>query len=516
MSNTLNEEQYRKLREACDRVLLGPETTIERVAISWLHIIREHPVFLDNYLDVVDPRTGIKSFINHWLRRLRNWAVWVRQLGRAIIIDRAFWPGAINTLSGTDVLFVSHLLNVSHAGKEDDFYYGNLPNDLDKNNLTGLIALINHSGKSRKQLSDKWNDYSVPRVVLPGSLLFLEEVSLYQRLRKESKQLKKLARREDAGLYRRVLNRASEETTASGSHAALRIAIQINTLVAQIKPKAIVVTHEGHAWERVVFAAARIAQQSIICIGYQHSALFRLQHAVRRNLDKQYNPDQILTAGAITCTQLENAADLSRIPISVLGSNRISAASGDIKDYIKKHEQVDSKTTPICLVIPEGIISECHILFEYSLACAKLLPHIKFIWRLHPLVSFDAIMSRNHRLKTLPDNVVLSEKKIGEDIACSRWALYRGTTAVIQAVNSGLQPIYLKLPGEMTIDPLYELESWRVKVEFVMDFIHIVNTYDNKYSQSLKEDADTAKKYCENYFLPFDYKVLNKSIENSK
>ena len=511
MSNTLNEEQYRKLREACDRVLLGPETTIERVAISWLHIIREHPVFLDNYLDVVDPRTGIKSFINHWLRRLRNWAVWVRQLGRAIIIDRAFWPGAINTLSGTDVLFVSHLLNVSHAGKEDDFYYGNLPNDLDKNNLTGLIALINHSGKSRKQLSDKWNDYSVPRVVLPGSLLFLEEVSLYQRLRKESKQLKKLARREDAGLYRRVLNRASEETTASGSHAALRIAIQINTLVAQIKPKAIVVTHEGHAWERVVFAAARTANPDIRCIGYQHSALFRLQHAIQRSLGQQYNPDQILTAGAITCAQLRSISDLEQIPISVLGTNRICKESTVISGHMSKQERMEPE---VCLVLPEGIASECHLLFEYSLACAKQLPHINFIWRLHPILSFETIVSQNPRLKNLPGNIVLSNKTIGEDIACSRWALYRGTTAVIQAVNSGLQPIYLKLPGEMTIDPLYELESWRVKVESVTDFIRIVCTYDKEYSPSLKDEADAAKKYCKNYFLPFDYKVLNKSIEN--
>ena len=516
MSNIFNEEEYRKLCESCDRVLLGQDSSIARVAISWLHIVREHPVFLENYSDIIDSRKSIMSFAKFWLRKFRNWAGWMRQLVRSIMSGREIWCSTDISTFDTDILFVSHLLNASLAGHDNDFYFDNLHNDLAKNNLTSLIVLINHSGVSGKKLSGKWAENTTPRAILSKSLKLLSEASLYLRLRRESIRLKRLAKTEGSCLYQRVLNRASDEAMASGSHAALRIATQIGTLVAKVKPKVIVVTHEGHAWERVVFAAARIAQQSIICIGYQHSALFRLQHAVRRNLDKQYNPDQILTAGAITCTQLENAADLSRIPISVLGSNRISAASGDIKDYIKKHEQVDSKTTPICLVIPEGIISECHILFEYSLACAKLLPHIKFIWRLHPLVSFDAIMSRNHRLKTLPDNVVLSEKKIGEDIACSRWALYRGTTAVIQAVNSGLQPIYLKLPGEMTIDPLYELESWRVKVEFVMDFIHIVNTYDNKYSQSLKEDADTAKKYCENYFLPFDYKVLNKSIENSK
>ena len=38
--------QYLALCEACDRVLLAPDATIERVAVPWLHVIREHPVFL--------------------------------------------------------------------------------------------------------------------------------------------------------------------------------------------------------------------------------------------------------------------------------------------------------------------------------------------------------------------------------------------------------------------------------------------------------------------------------------
>ena len=516
MSNTYSEEKYRKLCESCDRVLTSQETDVNRVAISWLHVIREHPIFLNNYLDIIDADYNIKSHIIRWLRRFRNLAGWIRQLARSITLKREVWCSTNNDLSETDVLFVSHLLNASNAGQDNDFYYGNLHNDLAKDNLTSLIALINHSGESGEKLSRKWPVNITPRVILSKSLKLLGEVSLYMLLRKESKRLKRLAKAEGPCLYKRVLNRASDEAMAGGSHAALRIARQVSLLVAKIKPKVIVVTHEGHAWERIVFATARIAHPGIICIGYQHSALFRLQHAIKRSLDRQYNPDQILTAGAITCTQLKIVPDLKQIPISVLGSNRSSESYGDITGYMTKQESTGLAYSPTCLVLPEGIASECHLLFEYSLACAKVLPNIRFIWRLHPLVSFGEIMSENPRLKNLPDNIILSEKPIEEDIACSKWALYRGTTAAIQATSSGIQPIYLKSSGEMTIDPLYELDGWRVRVESVKDFIQVVDVKSKDYLNSLKKEAHIAKKYCDEYFLPLDYKILKQMIIKKK
>lgn len=113
-------------------------------------------------------------------------------------------------------------------------------------------------------------------------------------------------------------------------------------------------------------------------------------------------------------------------------------------------------------------------------------------------------------------NIVLSQATLEEDIACCRWALYRGTTAVIQAVVAGLRPIFLQLPGEMMIDSLYELKEWRVKVATVSEFQSITNddsiTTAN-CSESVNQDAI---RYCKDFFLPFDPKVLIDSIWNKK
>lgn len=505
----MNEEQYRSLCEACDHVLLAPDSTLERVAIPWLHVIREHPVFLDNYVDVLESAEGAKAIGRRWLRVLRSGAQWFRQLGRACLSDGKLWFGPKKLPARIDVLFVSHLINASYAGQEDDFYFGELPNELVEHGQSVVVTLINYSHQPAAYLADKWNGSSVPRVILSVSLRIFDEVLLRLRLKKESQRLRGIAKKEVSGLAQRVHTRAAEEALSGGSQATLRIAMQIGALVAKLQPKVIVVTHEGHSWERTTFAAARSANPNVQCIGYQHAAVFRLQHAIRRNLAREYNPDQILTAGAVSKAQLERTSGLAGIPISVLGSNRnYKRGKTNPAQRIHTDREVHSDSRA-CLVLPEGIPSECHLLFEFSLRCARANPEIQFIWRLHPMVSFESLTAKNTKLRSFPRNILLSQTTLEEDIARSHWALYRGTTAIVQAVAAGLCPIYLMLPGELTIDPLYDIEGWRVKVATISDFQHVMNNsrfyYDaDSNAQLIESEMRSAKKYCEDFFMPFN------------
>ena len=508
----MNEKQYRELCEACDRVLLAPDSTIERLAIPWLHVIREHPIFLNNYVDLFEPAKGVKAVGRQWWRALRNKAGWLRQLGRASRADGQLWFGPKELLGQIDVLFVSHLLNASHAGQADDFYFSELPNALVVQGYSVVIALINHSDQPGAALAEKWKESTVPRVVLSDSLGILEEIALYRRLKKESLRLRKLEKKETTGLFRKVLMRASQEALSGGSRRTLRMAQQIGALVAKLKPEAIVVTYEGHAWERMAFAAARSTVPEVRCIGYQHSALFRLQHAIQRNLAHGYNPDQILTAGILGKKKLERAPDLKGIPISVLGSNRgVKAVAHDLEPtpplQIVGHS--DRRT---CLVLPEGIASECHLLFEFSLACAQACPDIQFIWRLHPAITFESLAIQNTKLRNLPCNVVLSRENLEADIARCCWALYRGTTAIIQAVVAGVRPLYLQVPGEMNIDPLYELGAWRTSVAKIDDLSRAIEA-DKTNPLSNDESAFIfAERYCRDFFMPLNADAFKAAI----
>ncbi len=509
----LDEKSYRLLCETCDRVLLAHDSSIERIAIPWLHVIREHPMLLAGYAGLFEPAGGIMRSGRKWLGILREkvagWRRFISAFGSAAF----YWESHAEPPSRTDVLFISHLINASHAGRASDFYYGELPDELAGKGYAISIALINHTDLPGRPLAAKWKQSTVPRVVFAKSLGLSGEIALRHRLKKESSRLRMLAMNGDAGFPKKVLLQASQEALSGISQATLRLGEQIGALVARLKPKVMVVTYEGHAWERIAFSAARSAFPAVRCVAYQHATLFRLQHAIQRKLAEGFNPDALLTSGVVSKTKLERAPGMQGIPVSVLGSDRTFKRTPATAESANKVVLESHSGNLACLVLPEGYMSECRHLFEFSLACERKLPEIRFIWRLHPSVTYKALAKQSPRLmQGLPENIELSSSSLEEDTRRSQWVLYRGTTAVVQAVAAGLRPIYLQRPGEMTIDPLYELKTWRAQVSSVTDFQHAVSPDTAPADGPSNSAFEEARRYCELLFTPMDTRTIEALI----
>ena len=81
----MNEEQYQELCNLCDKTLLAQDSKIERVANPWLHVIREHPVFLKNYIELFEPTHSTRMLINKYKRMLRNYISAIRCIMKALI-----------------------------------------------------------------------------------------------------------------------------------------------------------------------------------------------------------------------------------------------------------------------------------------------------------------------------------------------------------------------------------------------------------------------------------------------
>ncbi|MCE9619639.1 MAG: hypothetical protein K8R92_06995 [Planctomycetes bacterium] len=432
--------------------------------------------------------------------RLRQAARSLRQSGPPWHCDQVL-PAKI------DVLFVSHLLSAAQASQPHDFYFGDAPERLADMGMTAAIALINHSGRPASDFRGRWKTGAVPRILLSNTLSMRGERAIARRLAMESRRLRVEAGRPDSELDRRVLLRAAQEARAGGASAALRMASQIAALVACLKPSTLVTTHEGHAWERVCFQAARQAAPGIRCVGYQHAAVFRRQHAIRRRLSPTMNPDHIVTAGAVGKRQLESSPGLVGMPVSVLGSNRafptIVAAPS-----IGGPPKADSTHTA-CLVLPEGLEGECLRLFEFSIACAKALPHISFIWRLHPLIQFKALASRHPGLRGLPPNIIHSDRSLTDDFARCAFVLYRGSTAAVQAVAAGLRPIYLRLSvDEMTIDPMHEIQDCIHTVTTTAELGAAIGHAAGLSSGELERRRSVAHTHSTEFFTPLDPAAL--------
>ena len=511
----MNEEQYKQVCEACDRVLEMPGSTLERMSIPWLHVLREHPSFLKDYEELFAASSALRDCVKTIARKTRSLVGWLRQAYRAIRSDGEPWA-ASQVLSGpVDVLFISHLLNDADAGKVVDFYFGNLPELIRAEGLRVAVALIDHSATPDTSRAKRWSASACLRVVFSSTLGLQGEWSIFRRLRKESLQLAAFARQEESGFLRKVFSRAALEAKLGGARTTLRMSVQVSRLVATIEPKLMIVTYEGHAWERAVFSAAREASAGLQCVGYQHAAIFRLQHGALRKLGHAFDPDLILTAGSVSKAQIESSMKVHGIPVRVLGSNRTFVGSRGGQTKGLGIDGVD--TTPAgnaCLVLPEGIVSECLVLFDFSLKCAALMPDMQFIWRLHPLMQFESLTGKNPVFKKLPGNVTLSTAAMEADIARAGYALYRGSTAIVKAVCANVRPIYFALPDEMTIDPLYQLYSWRECVKKPEQFFSIVNGCS--LETGVSEAKISAARYCDNFYMPIEPSVLLEVLKSLK
>ena len=112
----------------------------------------------------------------------------------------------------------------------------------------------------------------------------------------------------------------------------LRLKKQVSKILKTVKPKCIMVTYEGHAWERLIFSEARKIDSNIQCIGYQH-ALINGQHAVYRSLGEKYDPDIMATSGVIDLEKLEKRINNKIIKINIGTSKKILDESISNNNY---------------------------------------------------------------------------------------------------------------------------------------------------------------------------------------
>ncbi len=492
----MNSSQYKKLCKACDNLLNSAQPDLSRVAISWLHVIREHPVFLNKYSSIFIKEAGIEGLSQtNLFITLRNIILALRHLIKSTVIfpRRLIFSPGLN-IRDVDFLFFSHLTNISQLEhSKEDFYYGHLPDFLANNGYRVLVVFLNHTSEADSLLKSKLRS-DIEKVILPSYFGFFNEFKIFFNQCFEYIRLTKLLKKSSSMFDSDVIKRSRSEVFSGATRLNLLIGKHTEELVKIFKPNYLVTTYEGHAWERVVYYSARIIDKNIVCMGYQHSAFFRMQHSMLRSIGKFFDPNIILTSGELSHKLLSRKKQLKKIDFCLIGSPKNKSeklfCSNSHKNVIKK----------VCLVLPEGVLSECEILFRFSIECARVCGDVQFIWRLHPLMSFEGLKKKFNFLSDLPINIKVSTSSLEDDLSKSKWALYRGSTAIFDAIQYNIGAIYLDLPNEMSINPLWAFTKVNKKVSDVSEIRKIFNsTYPTN-----KKCLDARKLSSQLFSLP-DY-----------
>jgi hypothetical protein len=498
----VNESQYQTLSKNCDQVLRGYGANICTIAIGWLHVLNEHPVNLSKYKS-----SFARSLFGGLLIRLRSAAFTLLKALKSKKTTKG-WSTSSRVTGEIDFLLISHLLNENQLGVDNDFYFGALGEELQNIGKKCAILLINQTGKYDINIINRWEKKSVPRIMFDETISFLQEIQLRRELGAEARRLRKLKYKTPGAADIDICKQASYEAMSSLSISNLRFYSQMKSLVKDLRPKFVLATYEGHAWERMAFAAARTFNSDTLCIGYQHTILFPKQHAIKRTLGINFDPNIVIGAGNGSIKSLMDGCSLDSRVFKVYGTHRFN------QDIITQQEMYSKKNPSTCLVIPDGIIEECILIFRFALQAAKLNKKIKFIFRMHPVLSFDQIIKSDNKFNNLPSNIELSNLSIEEDFRRARWALYRGSSAIIHAVMYGIRPFYIAMPEELSIDPIYKLNNWRIKVSRPQQLNSYIDSDLERSDIELLDESNEAIGYCREYFCKVDYKIFDDLLLN--
>jgi hypothetical protein len=126
------------------------------------------------------------------------------------------------------------------------------------------------------------------------------------------------------------------------------------------------------------------------------------------------------------------------------------------------------------------------------------------------MVDIPSLLRRLPFLEKLPQNVSLSvAKPLEQEFARSRYCLYRGSSAALQAVRAGIKPYYFARPGELPFDCLFELSDWREVVASPEDLLNRMSLADQSTDSAA---AMRAASICERYVSQVKPAALNELL----
>jgi hypothetical protein len=391
----------------------------------------------------------------------------------------------------------------------DDFYYGKLPGMLRERGLSCLLLCGDATGGSYKAFSQEVLKRTHVRSMPEWMLM-----PLWAPLVVAWKQMV-------TGL---VLRRLAQETTDPRfamlcayacldclGHSAMRNTLYFYIAKIAVKtwnPSVFITLYEGHPWEMLVWHGVKAASKKTVTVGYQHTVI--MPHSLSLTWPNHGSweisaPDVVLCLGTTTKNMMKSGHEPHKTRIVRFGSFR--------RDSINFSQHPPKAERHTVLVVPEGMIPEAKVLFNFATQVACLLPDHHFIFRCHPMLPFDQVYPHLDRKPMEVFNIEVSDHPIDYDLARSSVVLYRGSSAVLYAVLKGLKPIYLHDDRYPDVDPLFELIYWRECVSSVSEIKHLLRRYAATSDRSTTRDWREVFTYINDYTMPVDDASIDRFLE---
>lgn len=246
-------------------------------------------------------------------------------------------------------------------------------------------------------------------------------------------------------------------------------------------------------------------KKKIKSVGYFFSVLRPNKTNIFYEFPDYLMPDKIFTTGSVVENYFNR--NLSK-------PNRVYTI-GSGRKFIKKKfnfKKIYNTKNFNFLICPEGLYTETDIMFNLGLDLVLNNKKLDVTIRLHPELKENKkyINTLKNKIKKIK-NYKISNNTLESDIKNNQILIYRGSSICVNGVLGGMIPMYFKIPNEVSIDPLFEVNKFKAEnVSQILKNLETLRLLKNR--NKLNREMRVLIKYCNLYYEQFDSKNISKYL----
>ncbi len=365
----------------------------------------------------------------------------------------------IKKYKSADVIIISNLLSQSQT---EDLYFGKIDKVLLKKKIKVQKFFRNFTDKNSNKISKNLKNYH--GFLIPKRFYYINEI-------------KYLIIFLPLYFYFVInFNRKIKKLSLFSTISHLRLYEQIKDILKNTGAKNLLITFEGHLWEKLIIR--RCIKHRINIIGYQFT---RLNEKSKIFHDKKILPNYIATSGIIDFNILRRF--FSKKKLFILGSEKFK------QKYKIRKKKIDF------LILPNASLDSFN---EVEKIINYLKINYKCLVRLHPINNKNINYFKKYKK-------ILSKNKLDKDIENSKYIIFEESSLSLSCYNSKTIPLYFKYLGNDDNNL-----PWGFPNELILnDINNIKRIYNKKLSN---KTLNYLKSNSKDYFQKVNVKELIKVL----
>ena len=467
------------------RKLLIKRPNLNNLGNSFLFLQSAHPVHLSKYKFVDSKSINFLFFFRYFIEFIKN-LIKITLFFLKIMFAKNYSNIKKNTNKKN--IIVSHLTNHINFKKNIDIQYFGVEKIFDKKN--SILFYLDHMKTSN---SKKINFLDIKKNIFINNDCI--EISIYKKIIvniiKEFFTLLHKVKKSNNNFEKKYYLECAKYLFSLSTIRNIILYYNLEKLIIEKKITKILITLEGHPYEYLIFLLGKIYKIKVFA--YQTSYVTKDHYSMFLNLGKNFLPTKILANGKIGYDFLKKKFNPRNVLL--LGSYKY-----------KKKAKINNDNNYNLLVIPSAFEGEANEFLELCYKCLKKNKNLKInlIFRLHPQIDKLNFIKKNLKLLRNDERITISTSNLNNDILSCKFVLYRSSSAVINAIQQGLIPIFFhEKKTSFQSDPLWQLNS-KIKVTNSHELCKIL---ESKKHLNKKKNLELIN-FANNFYRPINYKKL--------